>query len=427
MAALVGALVVSVVGAIAASALSTRAPETIGTAGASRGFPRVAVDSEGRGFVVWHNYGRGISRNGWIQAVRVGIAGRTDSPRLLSDPSRDAANPELGVDGNGRATIVWQDRSSGRVQWTRLGAGGLQTAVETMPGDGAYPQVAVSEGGAAVVAWTAFEDGLPWSLRAVLIQPDGSMGPVQQLDGSAGSVDGEDFYRVAIDSLGRATVVWEDLNNGKPAVYAAKLDEEGDAGPRRMLSIPGKLSYIGSVAVDQTGVSTVAWSERSGRIKVRRIRSDGTPAAVRRLSRKGFNGLPQVVAHGPGRATVAWAGGGPLRWVRLGPDGAPGRRGSLKGGGLGDMAVARSGRVWFTWSSVKSRNSGPTTASVKVMRLSREGKRGRVETLSRPGEDVYDFQGYAGPEIAAGGNGVARVVWPNLATRNPAIRLAAAR
>jgi hypothetical protein len=283
--------------------------------------------------------------------------------------------------------------------------------------------VAVNEDGVAVVAWAAFDEASYRTLRAVLILPDGSVTPVQQLDGTAGSVDGGDFYSVAIDPLGRATVVWEDLRKGKPAVFAARIAADGQAGPRRLMSRPGRLSYVGSVAVDDAGVATVAWAERSGFIRVTRVRPDGTPGGIRRLSGRGLNGSPLVVVDGSGRATVAWSGAGPLRWVRLNTTGKPGRRGSLRGADLNDMAVGGDARVWLTWKgTVRGGKS-----SVKAMRLSRDARAGRVRTLSTSGEDVYDFQGLAAPRVASGGAGVAMIVWPDLAPRNPDIRLVVAR
>jgi hypothetical protein len=417
-------LLVTMIGAAGASALSFTAPITVGKAGESRGFPRVAVDSTGRGVVAWHNFGRGVSANGRIQAVLIDREGKPGTAKTLSDPSDDAANPEVGIDRDGRATIVWQARNSGRVQWTRLSAQGGQSPVENLPGDGSYPQVAVNEDGVAVVAWEGFNEASYETLRAALILPDGSVTPVQQVDGTAGSVDGDDYYSVAIDPLGRATVVWEDLRRGKPAVFSARIAADGNAGRRQLLSRPGRISYIGSVAVDDAGVSTVAWSERSGFIRVVRVRSDGTPGVARRLTGRGLNGSPLVVVDGSGRATVAWAGAGPLHWVRLNTTGKPGRRGSLKGAGLSDMAVGGDARVWLTWKGA----SPGGKASVKAMRLSRDARTGRVRTLSNPGEDVYDFQGFAQPRVAAGGGGgVAMAVWPDLARRNPDIRLVVAR
>jgi hypothetical protein len=422
-AASVAVIVAAVVGAVGASALTFAAPKTIGKAGESRGFPRVAVDSAGRGVVVWHNYGR---RKGRIQAVLVGQGGQTGSPRVLSDPTLDASNPEVGIDGDGRATVVWLARRSGRIQWTRLAADGVQAPVQTLPGDGSEPKVAVNEAGAAVVAWTAIVENSSGfasrRLHAVLIRQDGSVGSVQRIGPAE-----ENLEEVAIDALGRATFAWQGDLRGKPVVYVSRMDEDGNAGPARVISAPGRLSYIGSVAVDGAGVSTVAWSERSGRIRVARILPDGAPGAVRRLSGKGFNGSPSVVVDDSGRATVAWAGAGPLRWVRLSPSGAPGRRGSLKGASLSDMAVGRSGRVWIVWSAQRRRSTGRTYASVRAMRLSPDGKAGRTRTLSKPGEDVYDFQGEVGPELAVGGAEVARVVWPNVASRNPGIRLTTGR
>lgn len=412
------------VGVSGASALSFNSPKTIGSAGASHGFPRIAIDSQGRGTIVWHNYER---RNGRIEAVQVNPNGSTGSPKVLSGPSFDANHGEVAVDGDGRATIVWAAAKGGSypIQWTTLGSDGTQGPVRNLSGEGSGAELAANGSGEFVVAWTRYNDAGGADLAAQLVQPDGTSGPVQLLDRDVDPT-GDGLARVTIDVSGRATVMWESSRRN-PTIYAAQLDESGIVTQPRALSNPKRPSYIGSIATDQAGNSTIAWTQRSGEVKVRRLAADGAPGATRTLSGRGLTGAPTAVVDGSGRSTIAWSSGsGYLHWVRLAPNGAPVLKRKLRarGAGAANMAADTSGRVWITWNRARfQKKPGSYSGSIRAMRLSVTGNAGRVRTLTKPNEDTYDFQGLSSPDIAIDGGGVASVVWPDTAGLNARIRL----
>ena len=197
----------ALIGASGAAAFSFSAPATVGKAGTSRGFPRVAVDPSGTRTVVWHNFER---RDGRIQAVRIGADGNVSPVRTLSSSDQDSSNPEIGVDDSGQATIVWEARkgSESFLQWTRIDPDGNQGPVETLPGEGTDVDVAVNADGVGVVAWTRYTE-TNTNLVAATVQPDGTVGPVQTLDNSA-STSGDDYKVGTIEGAGRGMGEWED-------------------------------------------------------------------------------------------------------------------------------------------------------------------------------------------------------------------------
>ena len=412
------------IGVAGASALSFTSPRTIGKAGQSHGFPRIAIDSQGRGTVVWHNYER---RNGRIEAVQMSAGKIVGSSKVLSDPSFDANNAQVGVDGDGRAVVVWQASKgdASPIQLTTFGPGGQQGPVENLPGEGSEPEIAVNDSGAFAGCWTRYNDQGGADLAALLVQPDGTSGPVATLDSDVDPT-GDDLAQVAIDASGRATVMWE-ASRRNPTIYAAQLDGSGIVAQPRALSNPKKPSYIGALATDQDGATAIVWTQRSGEVKVRRLASDGKAGATRTLSGRGLTGRPNVVIDSSGRSTVAWTtGSGLLRWVRLDPKGIPGpkRRLKARGAGANDMAVDESGRVWIAWNRASyQKKSGSYSGSIRTMRLSATGRAGRVRTLTGPKEDTYDFQGLSRPDIALDRRGIASVVWPDTASTNARIRL----
>lgn len=418
------AMILALIGAAGASALSFSSPKTIGKAGASHGFPRIATDSQGRGTVVWHNYER---RKGRIEAVQLSAGGNAGSPKVLSDPSYDANNAQVGVDGDGRAVVVWQASKGDKspIQLTTLLPGGNQGPVENLPGEGSEPEIAVNDSGAFVVCWTRYNDRGGADLAALLVQPDGTSSPVVTLDSDVDPT-GDDLAQVTIDASGRATVMWE-ASRRNPTVFAAQLDAGGIVKGPLVLSNPKKPSYIGAAATNEDGATTIAWTQRSGEVKVRRLAPDGKPGATRTLSGRGLTGRPNVVVDKTGRSTVAWTtGSGLLRWMRLDSKGVPGPKRQLKarGAGANDMAVDESGRVWIAWNRARyQKKSGSYSGSIRAMRISATGRAGRVRTLTKPNEDTYDFQGLSRPDIAAGTGGTASFIWADTASLNAGIRL----
>ena len=83
---MVGVCVAAVLVASVASAASFSSPKTIGDAGQSRGFPRIASDSAGDSLVVWHDYQQSKGR---IQARPIAADGTIGSTSTLSNPGAD--------------------------------------------------------------------------------------------------------------------------------------------------------------------------------------------------------------------------------------------------------------------------------------------------------------------------------------------------
>jgi hypothetical protein len=86
------------------------APLDLSDADESARNPQVAVDPDGRATVVWsRNDDSGSSR---VQAVRLDAAGNPGTVRTLSPPASVSSFPKVAVDPAGRATVVWTQRSS---------------------------------------------------------------------------------------------------------------------------------------------------------------------------------------------------------------------------------------------------------------------------------------------------------------------------
>ena len=120
-----------------------------------------AVDSRGRITLVWERWVEGVF---WVQTRQIAASGRPGPVHTLSPPGGSGMRPQVAVGPDGTATVVW-DRQEGAhpgnfagrtVQMTRVSPGGKPGPVTTLPqgtGDEGGPEVAVDAQGRAIVVW----------------------------------------------------------------------------------------------------------------------------------------------------------------------------------------------------------------------------------------------------------------------------------
>lgn len=294
----------------------------------------VVVDSHGRATVVWqaitpdHEYRL-------VQSVRLEADGTPGPVRTLSSvPNyvnfKGCVCPQIAIDPQDRVTAAWQifDGSNLRIEAVQLGADGTPGLAQTLSGAGQNAldqQLAVDSEGRATVVWW-IDDGPIDRVESVRLYPGGTSEPVQILSEPGVSTDVGD---VAVDPQGRATVVWTKTDGvGGRAIEAVRLDPDGVRGPARTLSPEGENVGAPTVVVDSLGRATVAWWRFGGIYEVKAVRldSDGVPGAIQKLSRDGQAALnATLVVDGQNRVTASWPDFGQhVDAVRLDAAGVPG-------------------------------------------------------------------------------------------------------
>ncbi|MEY4513735.1 MAG: hypothetical protein RLZZ450_5857 [Pseudomonadota bacterium] len=170
---------------------------------------RVATDGTGRAVVVWVAQGFWFANfmgpDNWSEPRQIPLGG--------TGGTGAASRPELGMDGRGNALLAYLSHEGtvpfATVASMRLGAGAAQWTPLTNVGlnsDDLDPQLAVGEGGEAVLAW-------------VVVDPQGgakSLGAKYYLPGqtwlAASAIEHDSnlsLPSVAIDASGRALVAWQ--------------------------------------------------------------------------------------------------------------------------------------------------------------------------------------------------------------------------
>lgn len=179
--------------------------------------PAVAIDPDGNITAVWaqdDGAGGNLRANryepgaGWSGAMSVGSTGTT------------AQNPEIAMDANGRAWVVWEQSGAGGWDiWTNRYDAGWQSAglLEiNNAGEAREPRLAASPDGYVAAVWRQW-DGFRnniWTSRYV---PGQGWGYAQVLEDD----DGDAFWpRVAVDDAGNAMAVWRQFDGSDLSVFA---------------------------------------------------------------------------------------------------------------------------------------------------------------------------------------------------------------
>ena len=331
----------------------------------------------------------------------------------ISAAGKDASVPQLAMDGSGRPTITWyrNDGSNFRVQAVRLAADGTPGTVHTLSAAGkdAYnSQVAVDSSGRATIVWQG-DDATNSRIRSVRLEADGTPGAVKTL-----SPAGLNSYdpQIAIGNAGRATIVWQLYDGSFDRIQSVRLADDGTPGAIKTLSEAGQTASSAVPAIDDSDRTTVTWLRSDGsdnRVQSVRLEPDGTPGTVRNLSGAGEGAFsPRIVVDGSERATITWYRyeGAILRVqaVRLAADGTPGAVQTLSEAGQDarnpQLAVDASGRVVIAW-----RRTDGSDYRVQSVFIDADGTPGSVQTLSEPGEDA------AGAQPAIDSRGRATIAW----------------
>ena len=141
---------------------------------------RVAVDARGTAIVVWSELDGGRKRV--FAAVRP--AGGAFGPRqALSAPGKTAGAARVAFDGAGNAFAVWRRRSDTRrrfrIEAAVRPAGGAFGPAQSLSADGQRaraPQLAVDPDGHAVILWRRF-DGAHWRIETARSTPAAAPAP----------------------------------------------------------------------------------------------------------------------------------------------------------------------------------------------------------------------------------------------------------
>lgn len=281
-------------------------------------FPELAVDANGYATVVWSV---GVDPGPWVaKASSRAPGGGWSAPATLSDPGNFNPLPRVAVDPAGNATAIWwrfagsaflleaRTRPAGATAWN---------AVDTLDVDAGIFDVAASGDGTVVAVW-ADTEGSGQVIRARERSPAGTWASAITLSppGAGDSLSPS----VAGGTAGRFAVVWERAAGaGTYFVQSNSRSADGVWGPYADVSIPTATNPAPTVALDPAGNATAAWLRYDG---VRfYVRAANRPAGSTWSPSVDVSADSQVIssavitADGLGTARLAWTRYDGANWV----------------------------------------------------------------------------------------------------------------
>jgi hypothetical protein len=358
--------------------------KTLSAAGHNARNPQVAVNGDGKAIVTWEAAPNGAKCCWRIQARGLSSAGALSPIQTLSRAGHHAFGPQVGLDRAGDAVVTWD--TNGPVQARAISAAGSLGPIQILSETGADPSVAVGLLGKAVFAWV--HPGRNASIKARARSAAGALTPVQTLSppphppGPTGQQETNDSPRVGIDAHGNALFLWlnyqvPDVRNVTRAMVRAG-SATGDLSRIRVANL-GDSSWDPQVAVNGAGDAAFAGATRYNHDNDYRF------AWLRLGSTAGTLGPSADLANGD-QLNQGFA-------TRVGVDGA------------GDAVV--------TWERSDHYDA---YLGVAVQVFSAAGVLGPLEILSPTGRS---------PEIAVNGQGNAVLTWVQFDGANMVIQAAA--
>lgn len=322
----------------------------------------VSFSASNRAVAAW-------SVGGGVQIALRSPAGVWQAPISLV-PSGDASGLLARLDAQGNGVAAWARNTSPgsvveAVTWTASGA--LGPVVQLSPSaQGAFlPELAVNENGTAIVVWQVApsqDAGSPYQVESASRPAGGSWGAASAV---SPVVPQTWSPQVALDGAGNATAVWEEGSSANNYHIHAATQLAGGAWSGSIQIEPMNWYVAGqtSVAADAAGNVTASWvvEDADGAMLIHAATrpaggSWGAPANLGQLTLNGSapNLTPPVTAARDGSITVVgWAAyggtGNPNVAVRLGsgqwvPMVIPGNP------PLTDVLAANKARASVIWS-----------------------------------------------------------------------------
>jgi hypothetical protein len=227
--------------------------------------PAVAAAADGSATVVWSRYDGAHSV---VQARRIGPRGAPEGATSnLSGEGQNAVQPQVAVAPGGAATVVWTrfDGSHWVIQGQRLAATGTPTgavaALSNSTRNAAEPQLAVGGDGKVTVVWDRY-DGTSFVVQARRIDPAGALAAATLNLSASGRDAGEPQVDVA--PAGTGTVLWSRFDGTNFVVQRRDVAADETLSATSNLSAAGRRGSGPAVAWGSGGDLTMTWRRFAG-------------------------------------------------------------------------------------------------------------------------------------------------------------------
>ena len=248
----------------------------ISTAPRHQEYPTIVPDDAGGAIITWFDqrtgdsytfsdiYAQRISSDGTVQWTANGVP--------LCTATGDQSNPTIATDGASGAIVTWFDYrsgnydiyaqridASGTVQWAADGV-----ALNTLPGEQAYPTIVSDAAGGAIVTWRDHGGGKNYDVRAQRISGAGATQWISQGVVVCSAADDQDDPTIIPDGAGGAIISWWDYRFNNGDVYAARVLANGSlpwTPDGVVISKAVGSQILPAIAPDLSGGAILAWQD----------------------------------------------------------------------------------------------------------------------------------------------------------------------
>ena len=246
----------------------------INPGGTDAWYPQVAMDNNGNAIIVWQQYD-GTNYHIFKSEYRGGIwtnpANLTDN---ISPGGAGAWNPQVAMDNNSNAIIVWQQSNGTNYHifkseyrsgvWTN--PTGLTDNISPNGQDATYPQVAMDNNGNAIIVWQQ-SDGANFQIFKSEYRGGVWTNPASLANKISPS--GQDAYTpyVAMDNNGNAIIVWQQNDGVNDQIFKSEYRSGIWTNPANLsdhISPDGTNAWNPQVAMDNNGNAVIAWYQYDG-------------------------------------------------------------------------------------------------------------------------------------------------------------------
>jgi hypothetical protein len=406
----------------AAAAPLPLAPVDLSAGGQDAAGPQIAVDPAGDAVAVWSRFN---GANQIVQAASRPAGGVWSGAVDISVAGGDAVEPQVAIDGSGNAVAAWSRNGGLRtvVQAATVAAGGGWSApadLSNPEGSATTPQVAIDADGEAVVVWSCF-NGLNQIVQAASRPAGGGWSGAVDI-----SVAGGDAVepQIAIDGSGNAVAVWSRNGGANFIVQSSTRPAGGSWSSPTDLSAAGGPAGEPRVAIGASGEALVVWSRNDGAnliVQSAARAAAGTWSQAVDLSTAGSNSdEPQVTLASGGEAIAVWtrdtAGFNTVAQTTLRPAGGSWAPATNLSSGSSiatapQVAVDRAGDAIVVWSD----SAASPSVILSATRPAGGGWEG-ARRLSEQGENSVDAQ------IALDSNGDGAGIWTRVSGSHPIVQ-----
>lgn len=244
------------------------------------------------------------------------------TPVSIEGNAGDAVSPQIAVDADGNAMLVWQqynDAGSLTTIWANRysvgsGWGSPQKISSNTDGSALYPNIAMSANGDAIAIWPEMSaDGTIVNLMSCHYTASGGWGTPELAENDDTNSVAMVFIltpQVAMDTAGNAIAVWGHEGSGARDIMANYYSAgSGWNGESVIDSHDNGDAYGASIAMNDNGDAMVVWFQEDGdinRVWARGYTSGWGTATTIDDDATDSSGYPQVGIDAAGNATAVW-------------------------------------------------------------------------------------------------------------------------